>query len=84
MARKKENAEQKRLGSLLVEMGKDPGFTKGGLSGVPAIAAHFAMSGQGVYKWKYSGRIPIEKAREIERVTQGRFSRQLLCPWAYV
>ena len=80
---RKENAEQKRIRALLVQIGNDPAFTVKGLSGVPAIADHFGVSSQGVYKWVYAGRIPIERAKEIERVTAGRFSRQELCPWAY-
>lgn len=80
---KKQTAEQKRIRELLVRIGADKAFTVGGQSGVPAIAEFFDCTPQAVYKWSYAGRIPIEKAREIERVTDGRFTRLEMCPWAY-
>lgn len=83
MSKKKETAEQKRIRELLARIGADQAFAKGGMAGVPAIAEFFDCTPQGVYKWVYSARIPIEKAREIERVTNGRFTRLEMCPWAY-
>lgn len=82
MASKKVTTpEQKRLRKLLQEIVALPE-----IESVERLGELLdpRMTPQGIYKWVYSGRVPIERAREIEVLTGGRFTRQMLCPWAYV
>lgn len=76
-----ETPEQARLNELLKRIVADP---KVGSVADLAEMLEPRMTPQGVYKWVYDGRIPIERAIQIERITEGRFTRDQLCPWAYL
>lgn len=51
--------------------------------GASAVARHFGISPQAVYKWLYKGVLPVKRARGLEQLSLGRITRQDLCPDIY-
>ena len=73
--------EQKRLRELVQRIAQEPQF--GSVAGL-ADKMEPKMVPQAIYKWVYTGRIPIEKAVQSERMTAGKYDRRMLCPWAFL
>jgi len=49
------------------------------IGGITALAKRLGVSRAAVYEW-INGRVPAERAVEIERVTNGAVTRQVLRP----
>jgi hypothetical protein len=80
-SKKVTTPEQRRLRELLQRIAAEEQF-----DGIAGLAEKMTprMTPQGIYKWVYAGRVPIEKAQQIERLTNGKYTRQEISPWAYL
>lgn len=47
--------------------------------GAGVVAKHFDISIQAIYQWNKNG-IPSDRARDMEMLTRGRFTRYQMCP----
>jgi len=52
------------------------------LGGTSRLAAHLELSRQAIYKWRDFG-IPLKRALQIERLTEGRVKASDLCPGVF-
>lgn len=53
------------------------------VGGVSALAGRLGVSYQAVQQWERAGRVPAERALEVERATNGEVTRQQLRPDLY-
>lgn len=49
------------------------------VGGTDALCRELKLSRQAVYKWRSTG-IPVKRAVQIERLTEGRIKASELCP----
>jgi DNA-binding transcriptional regulator YdaS (Cro superfamily) len=52
------------------------------LGGLGRLALKLDLSRQAIYKWRDNG-IPLKRALEIERLTEGRVKASDLCPGVF-